>query len=297
MPMLTTRLYAAFPASEYGGNIAGVVYDDQGLNAQKMQGIAMELGAPTTGFVRKRSQNIFDVRFFSTRGEMAMCGHVTVGIFVSLFDDGLIDYTQNIFRQATPAGEILIDLSEESGGPFISMKQIPPTFDLFNVEEAEIARLLGIHPNIIQTVGSASTALRHLFVRLPDEESLAAIKPDDESLQAFSISKGIDTIGVWCQQDTGTSVTKVRVRDLCHGVGDPEEAASGTTNGALASLLWRDGVSIPDENGIVSVKAEQGFEILRPSQISTQQKVSSSTVEEVQVGGSALRRLEGQFHL
>ncbi len=297
MTTLPVRLYASFAAREFGGNIAGVVYDEIDLSVSQMQGIAAELGAPTTGFVRKRSEDTFDVRFFSTRSEMDMCGHVTVGIFVSMSDDGMISSGIDAFRQKTPAGEILVSVSKQSDRSYVLMKQRSPTFDMIAAEKAEIAGLLGVHSDAIQSLGSSSTSLKHLFVELADEGALARIKPDDENLRSYSREKGIDTVGVWCLQNVSPALTKVRVRDLCHGVGDREEAASGTTNGALASLLWRNGVATPDENGIVSVEAEQGFEMLRPSRISTRLKISASAVEEVRVGGSAQRRLEGQIRL
>jgi predicted PhzF superfamily epimerase YddE/YHI9 len=47
------RLYAAFAAKEFGGNIAGIVYDEVGLSPAQMQGIATDFEAPTTGFVRR----------------------------------------------------------------------------------------------------------------------------------------------------------------------------------------------------------------------------------------------------
>ena len=101
----------------------------------------------------------------------------------------------------------------------------------------------------------------------------------------------IDTIGVWCLQRSDLENTRVRVRDLCHGVGDPEEAASGTTNGALACLIWKQGRAKASDRGCVRVSAEQGFEMGRPSLISSELLTNSEGISEVRVGDSAMRRL------
>ena len=87
MRQFPVRLYAAFAAARFGGNIAGIVYDDLGLSSDEMLAIASDLGAPTTGFVSPRTGSRIGVRFFSSRGEMAMCGHVTIAVFAALFND------------------------------------------------------------------------------------------------------------------------------------------------------------------------------------------------------------------
>ena len=49
-------------ACDGGGNITGVVYDDVGLAVNQMRRIAADLGAPTTGFVRRKSDREYIVR-------------------------------------------------------------------------------------------------------------------------------------------------------------------------------------------------------------------------------------------
>jgi predicted PhzF superfamily epimerase YddE/YHI9 len=178
--MIPVRLYAVFAATPAGGNLAGVVYDDVGLAPEQMQQVARDLGAPTTGFVRTLAPDVFGVRFFSPRTEMAMCGLDTVGVYARL----------------DPTG----------GGP------------------------------------------------------------------------------------------DLRVRDLCHGVGDAEEAASGTTNGALAALLWRrETLRAAQPGGMVRVRALLGFEMGRPSLITTELETSGGAIAAVRVGGTARCRLLGGY--
>ncbi|MBX9587787.1 MAG: PhzF family phenazine biosynthesis protein [Hyphomonadaceae bacterium] len=297
MRSLPVRFYASFAAEAFGGNIAGVVYDDAGLKAAEMQRIAADLSVPTTGFVRSQGKGRFHVRFFSTRSEMGMCGHVTVGIFMALCDDLRIAKQEASYCQVTPAGDIPVEVTFVEGRPRVSMKQGMPRFDLIHSTSADIAPMLGVAPGEIKSVASASTALSHLFVELQDTRALASIQPDDSALRALAKSRAVDTLGVWCLQSVVDGGARVRIRDLCHGVGDPEEAASGTTNGALACLLWKNGYARPQSDGSIEVAAEQGFEMGRPSLIISKLKASETEVLEVKVGGSATLRLRGHYTL
>ncbi|MHA7776652.1 PhzF family phenazine biosynthesis protein [Roseibium sp. M-1] len=292
METLPVRLYAAFAADERGGNIGGVVYEDAPLWPEARQRIAADLGAPTTGFVRQISENRIQTRFHSTRSEMDMCGHVTVAVFAALLKDGRIG--PGSFVQETSAGEIGVDVAADGA---ITMHQPLPKFGLNDASAGEIAPLLGMEASAVLGVTAASTGLRHVFVQLAGLDALAGIRPDDEGLRRFSHERSIDTIGVWCQTASALGKAKVRLRDLCHGVGDPEEAASGTTNGALASALFRSGKLQAGGGGQAVLVAEQGVEMGRPSIIRTVLATSGKDVTGVSVGGYASLRLVGEVVL
>lgn len=295
MPSLDARLYAAFAAAPFGGNVAGVVYDPIGLATDVMQRLAADLGAPTTGFVRELGTEGFGVRFFSPVAEMAMCGHVTVGVFASLAEDGRA--REGTHRMITAAGDLSVAIERGAEGFRVTMRQPSPRFDLFEVPAGRIAPLLGLAPADVEGVGSAATGLRHLFVEVAGTEQLARLRVDDPAVRNLCREEGIDTVGVYARLDRTRGGADVRLRDLCHGVGEPEEAASGTTNGALAALLWREGRLAPGTGGAatIGVRAEQGFEMGRPSLVTTELQVSGGRIDSVRVGGSATRRLEGRL--
>jgi len=295
--LLPIRLYASFAACDGGGNIAGVVYDDVGLAVNQMRRIAADLGAPTTGFVRRKSDRDYIVRFFSGRSEMAMCGHVTVAIFACLADDGRISVDGGFYRQRTAAGEISVEVTEHNGRPHVVMHQPLPKFDSIQLDGATLVGPLGLDPQKVVSFGSVSAALNHFFLEVLDEETLGTIRTDDDVLRLISKQHRIDTVCVWCRRRVMTQKAGVRLRDFCYGVGDPEEAASGTTNAALACLLWRTGALPRFSEGCAEIEAEQGYEMGRPSRISTFLKVHHGVISGITVGGTASRRLSGQFEL
>jgi len=292
METLPVRLYAAFAADETGGNMGAVVFEDTPLWPAARQRIAADLGAPTTGFVRHVSDGRFETRFHSTRSEMDMCGHVTLAAFAALRDDGRIG--AGSYVQETPAGEIGVEVTSDGS---VTMHQPLPAFDLNKVARDEVAPLLGLDPGLVWRVTASSTALRHVFVQLADQETVASIRPQDAALRDFCHERSIDTIGVWCRQASGLGKAKVRLRDLCHGVGDPEEAASGTTNGALACDMFRSENLLPGSGGTAVLVAEQGFEMGRPSIVRTVLGTSGREIVSVSVGGYAALRMKGEFVL
>jgi PhzF family phenazine biosynthesis protein len=92
MKELDIFLYDSFTHALFGGNVAGVVLDAHGLQADTLQRIAAELAAPTTSFVIGGSNATFNVRFFTPTQEIAMCGHVTIAVFTALTMAGRLKF-------------------------------------------------------------------------------------------------------------------------------------------------------------------------------------------------------------
>ena len=292
MTSLQIRLLAAFGADPTGGNIGGVVFEDVELTKSQRQQIASDLAVSTTAFIREYDNSSFDVKFHSSRSEMDMCGHATVAAFAGLKIDGRIE--AGSFSQRTASGELQVEVTDDNQ---IFMLQPQPKFWDLDLEKPQVAALLNLPEKSLVQIASAGTALRHLFVELESIAALTEIIPDDQGLRRFCVDNRIDTIGVWFPDAFKSGEARYRLRDLCHGVGDPEEAASGTTNGALASYLWHSGRARADETGRLLAVARQGYEMGRPSVVETQLRISENGIDAVRVGGSASLRLQGSYFL
>lgn len=299
MRQLRCFLYDAFADAHFGGNVAGVVLLDESLpDDATLQALAAELNAPTTGFVQRLGADHYRVRFFSATSEMDMCGHVTIGVACALLDEGLIGGDTVV--QETAAGPLTLTLLDRSPDLRVEMAQRLPRFRELDVAPSELAAMLGVPEATLDLSvhpGVASTGLSHLFVALRDDAELSRMQRDDARLFAFSKAHGIDTLGVFALTETPTpGQCTVQLRDLCHGVGNPEESASGTTNGALASFLFQRGVLLP-EAGTATLHATQGRDMGRPSRITTRLEVRADVVTRVAVGGTAVRTLAGHLLL
>ena len=95
----------------------------------------------------------------------------------------------------------------------------------------------------------------------------------------------------------GTTVgNDIHVRDFCPAVGVSESAAAGTTNAALTGYLIRHRV-VANATKMVTVKAEQGIELGRPSSIQSIATLDENQISRLQVGGIATRVLDGNIYL
>jgi hypothetical protein len=74
MTDVSAFLYESFPAASFGGNIAGVVLLEYPASQPSMQGVAADLGAPTTGFRR----GLAPVHVHVGLGDPAVLGQITV---------------------------------------------------------------------------------------------------------------------------------------------------------------------------------------------------------------------------
>ncbi len=298
--------YDAFTTERFCGNIAGVVPDSEGLTPAEMQAIASELGAPTTGFAGPVRNGRMSLAFYTPTMEIDMCGHVVVGVLSALHDLGrlgdlgrLDEGPANLdITVATKAGDLDCSIVADGDRDTVLLRQNLPLFKSLDVETAQVADILGIEEADIDAslpIEMASTALRHMVVPVRNIETLERLRPDFEALAALNHRHGIETTPVFAFTPLGSGVY-LQSRDLCPAIGNNEEAASGTTNGALACYLHRH-KRLPGDGDSVEYRAAQGIEMGRPSKILCKLLFRDGEVSEVWVGGAATQSLSGEIIL
>lgn len=294
---LNIWLYDAFTSQRFGGNIAGVVLDADTLSTVRMQQIAAELAAPTTGFLTGNEGEL-RLRFFTSTTEIDMCGHVVVGVSRAILDQGrapapTVDGTVR-FDFHTKAGLIKVTIEGREADRRIMMVQNPPKFTECNIQASEIIEVLGIresdlHPSFTAEV--VYTALNHLIIPVRDVEVLSRIQMDVNGISDWSERYGVETVPVVALHPE-TNIA-ARSRDLCAGIGNIEEAASGTTNGAISSWMYKNGVLADSSDRQITYVNQQGVEMGRPSEITCILDISNGSISRVSVGGKAVKTLEG----
>lgn len=290
----------AFTDIPFGGNPAGVVPDATGLTDHQMQCIAREMNLSETAFVIKTQGETadFQVRFFTPAQEVALCGHATIGAFFVLAKKGYIEGTHGvkIVNQKTGAGILPVEIYfEKEEVAYIYMTQSNPEYKqtLKNLEE--LAKVMGIP---IEDIGLnkldilpqiISTGLSDIIMPVKSLRALKKIQPDWNGLAAFSNHMGV--IGVHAfSLETEEIGSTLSCRNFAPGAGINEEAATGTSNGALGAYLIKN--SIFDLNKERVLICEQGYYMDRPSKI--QVKLEGCKEDfVVKVGGKAVITLEG----
>ena len=295
-------LYDAFSASAFGGSQAAVITDATAIDSAARQRIAREIGMPATAFVDDFGEDWIMVQFMSTVMELPMCGHGTLCLLTHMLEAGFINIDNNAPLEVSlrlPKSTATVALSLRADGRHQVMLDIkPPVFEAPPPHTGILLKLLGLKADALLPQLPIETArgdFVHLLVPLAGLETMRAIRPDFSGMVEFCHAYGIETIAVFCSE-TENPDHRIHVRDFCPAVGVSESAAAGTTNAALSSYLVRHGL-LPTERGIITLNAEQGIELGRPSSIQSVVTMSERQISRLQVGGVATRVMDGKIYL
>ena len=269
----------AFAKESGGGNPAGVVLAADNLSDKKMLNIAAEIGFSETAFVAK--SNIADgkVRFFTPVAEVDLCGHATIAAYFLMGSTGVL--RAGCYTQETRAGILPVEIRPDGA---VFMDQNPPQF-LDCVEKAELADSLGISeeaflPGLPARI--VSTGLRDILIPIKYIEQLLNIQPDFQKVTEVSRKYGVIGYHLFTLETVGKAAAHCRNFAPLYEI--PEEAATGTSSGALACYLFREGLIAENAGELVF---EQGYSMGRPSEIRAELTADGGEIRRVRVGGTA----------
>jgi len=198
-----------------------------------------------------------------------------------------------------PKSTATVSLSENDAGRYQVMLDITvPEFEPPPPHTEGLLKVLGLTADALSIELPLETArgdFIHLVVPLTGLDAMRAINPDFNGMIEFCHDYGIETIAVFCTE-VENAQNSIHVRDFCPAVGVSESAAAGTTNAALTSYLVRHELVATNQE-VISVFAEQGLELGRPSSIQSIVTLSAETILRLQVGGVATRVMDGQVYL
>jgi len=291
----------AFTDQRYYGNAAGVVSDASRLSSVEMQAIANELNASTSGFVTspKDQEETFDVKFFTPRKEIDLCGHATIATAYQLALENRVSHkTPNIVLN-TKTGGIPVEVNFLEGKPSHVMITLrTPRFYPMEKDPNFIADSLDIYSSDISKeipLEIASTGLQHLLVPIRNIDFIKNMRPSSQKMIELCSLLKVETVSVFCLETLHRGYD-AHMRDFCAAIGDYEESASGTTCSALAAYLVRHGIVTPKQN-MAKIIIEQGIEMGKPSTIRAEVWTNHSIISKVRIGGSAIPVFSGEFIL
>lgn len=254
---------------EYG-NPAGVVVLDENsdfpLEDQTMINVAKKVGYPETAFVQicNSSNSSFDVdvRFATPVSANGFCGHATVATFGFLLNNKLISGTSVVKMRTVVLGEdgidsILTIIPIKCCANFIEMEQKLPTFhevsDVIKMKE-DIASSLRLPITcFFETIEIVNTGGIDAIIGLKEKSVLDNVKLTKEVCDMISeVSKTFKIVGYHLfpldalVYDTTTNINNIYkicvkgVRNFAPVEGIPEEPATGSACGAMASFIIKN---------------------------------------------------------
>ncbi len=277
----------AFTSQRFSGNQAGVALlgaEEVFPSEEEMTALAGELKHSETVFVKERQEGGFHLRYFTPGGEVDLCGHATVGAFTALREKkGL---RPGEYPVHTLAGDLSVGVTEEAvwmdmAAPKVlrvfSPEEIPPLYEAYGLTPAQKPE--GLEAKIV------STGLADILLPVT-AEGLDGAKQDRDKVLALSEYYDVVGFHLFCLHETGTA----RCRNFAPRYEIDEEAATGTSNGALTWLLYEAGrIREGEENSFL-----QGEAMGKPSLICSRLTMEGGR-PKIRVGGPGVLSLEAKL--
>lgn len=301
----------AFTDRLFGGNPAGVVILDDGRDFPDDQicvQTAAELRYSETVFIKKikpqeGSQSYFHLRYFTPEKEVELCGHATIAAFSVMSRFGIIG-NEGDFRILTLAGDLTVNVKNG----FVIMEMGVPEYLGTMTEESEIRelyRIMGLSDeDVLASVDCCqyarllpsiiSTGLPDIVMPVVSLAKLDNIAPDFSALSEMSKRYGAIGVHAFTLERRGDEEgVRAHTRNFAPLVGINEEAATGTSNGALTYYLHL--------NGLIEANSEslfvQGEAMGRPSKVYSYIRKSEGGKLFIKIGGTGVTLAAGEIYI
>lgn len=275
----------AFTTVRFSGNQAGVALLGAGeFPAESlMRALAGELKHSETAFVKQTGPKAFHIRYFTPAEEVDLCGHATIAAFTVLRDTGAIapgDYALHTrsgnLEIGVGADAVWMDMAAPQDGRSFSEAEQEELYAAYGLTLAD--RPEGLEPQAV------STGLMDILLPVKDLETLERAEQNEAQVTRLSERYNVVGVHMFCPH---TPDAAAHCRNFAPLYAIPEEAATGTSNGALTWYLYRRGlIQAGADNRFV-----QGEKMGKPSEILSRITEDGSGIK-VRVGGRALLTLK-----
>ena len=291
MKNLNYYIVDVFSIGKYTGNQLAVFKNASNISENEMQQIAKEINFSETTFITSdlKDDNSFDVRIFTPNEEVPFAGHPALGT-VSIIQSEILKIPVENLILNFKAGPITVSFNQEDD--VIWMKQNEPIFGS-TLDVNVMAEILTIDSTYIDDrfpIQEVSTGLPSIIVPLKTLEAVEKVKINKEKyfeLIKHTIAKSILVFA----PEAYHSDNDINVRDFAEYYGIPEDAATGSSNGCLASYLVKYNYFLKKE---INFRVEQGYEINRPSLLYLKANEDNEKIN-VFVGGKVTKIAQGEW--
>lgn len=252
----------AFTDKAFKGNPAAVCFPKEDVDSNWMQSVAAEINLSETAFLRKSNEG-FDLRWFTPEVEVDLCGHATLASAHVLWESSLLD-----------SGEVAI-FNSKSGVLTAEKKneEIELNFPSMSIQEIsgteKLKEALGI--DFVYT----GHAKGYYIFEVESEDIVINTKPD------FSALKEITDCGVIVTSKSTSEEFDFVSRFFAPAYGIDEDPVTGSAHCVLGPY-W---------------KKKLNKEILRAYQASRRGGVLSIRIEDerVYIAGEAVTVMKGEL--
>ena len=258
------------------GNQLGVFPDGQPFSDEQMQRIARELNLSETVFLLPPERGgDARMRIFTPVAELPFAGHPILGTAFFVGES----LGRDEVRLETRKGLVPLQLERTAGRVVFGWMEQPP-FPCEPYERAEeLLAALGVEESLLP-VEVYENGPRHVYVRLPDQDAVAALRPTSPHSPGTS---------AWARTASPAPPRSGRRGCSVPSLGVAEDPATGSAAGPLAVHLGRHGI-VPWGT---EIEIRQGAEIGRPSVLHAR----AHAVDKAEVGGKAVIVAQGHYRV
>lgn len=273
---------------KYTGNQLAVYLGDP--PPELMQQLAKEINFSEITFVTSnRPENGgYNVRIFMPEVEVPFAGHPVLGTAFVIRRE-LIKADVEQINLNLAVGQIPVSFADDG---VIWMRQNQPDFGA-HFPPADLARILNVAEEDIDRrfpVQEVSTGMPFVLVPMASLDAVKRAQVNLDRLRALLGPHDAIAPAIFCV-DALDSENDIHVRVLDDVYGAPEDPATGSAGGCIASYIVEHGVLGSDT---VQLRAEQGYQIGRPSLLHLEARKTETSID-IRVGGRVELVAQGQL--
>ncbi|MBL8152383.1 MAG: PhzF family phenazine biosynthesis protein, partial [Blastocatellia bacterium] len=254
-----------------------------------------------TAFVlpAKSPEAAASVRIFTSSKEIPFAGHPTIGTAFLLASLGRarLSTPENSLTLELGTGlvKVFVEVNDRNRGKAVMEQEVPQSRGICT-DLKTIAASLCLGADEIASLEPEvfTNGVSFLIVCMKSLASIKKISPN--ALLLEELLRGLKVDGLVCfTTETIESSSHVHVRAFFPELGVNEDAATGAAQGPLAAYLFKNGLIRSERN--FRLVSEQGYEIGRPSRLTTTFDIRNGTIDAIKVSGDVLLMARGEFLL
>lgn len=215
--MFNCYIVNTFTEEVSSGNTAAVCILQHFLDTAVMQNIATENNVPETAFIVEKSKYHYEIRFFTPKKELEICGQATLA--AAFVVDNFINRIYDKITFATEKSDI----------------EIRKNSDRYELEfESMVCKKIEVTDEMIAIMGERPIEAylsRDLVLIFENEQQIKSLKPDFEKLKKLP--------GFVCVASSKGEVSDIAVRTFCPKINVNEIEVCGSAHISLAPI-WAE---------------------------------------------------------
>lgn len=273
---------------KYTGNQLAVYMGDPPTSL--MQQLAKEINFSEITFVTSNApvDGGYNVRIFMPEVEVPFAGHPVLGT-AFVIQRELIGQAVEQVNLNLAVGQIPVTFGDDG---VLWMRQNQPSFG-HRFDAADLARILNVELRDIDQrfpIEEVSTGMAFVLAPMVSLDAVKRAQVNLDRLRALLGAHDAIAPTIFCTETVHTE-NNLHVRVLDDIYGAPEDPATGSANGCIAAYIIEHGYL---EGARIAVKAEQGYQIGRPSLLHLEAYRDGSEFV-IRVGGKVEMVAQGQL--